>query len=162
MWWLKEGRFGVRVCLNCIELRHGCVVKQHCFPGGKCTSFRNASMPRCYCAKPVFIKNRCRFRSFLEVRSSLEMALAGNRQWNGSINRFWNAFGSHFAPHLGPIGLHLGFTWASLGPILATPGRHWAPFALNFDPIGAMPASRTPHSAPFELHLGPAAHLSFV
>ena len=94
--------------------------KKHCFPGGKCTSFRNASMPRCYCAKPVFIKNRCRFRSFLEVQSSLEMALAGNRHWNGSINQFWNAFRSAFAPHLAPIGLHLGFTWASLGPILAT------------------------------------------
>ena len=119
--------------------------EKHCLPGGKCTFLRNASMPRCSYAKPAFIKNRCRFGSFLELQSGLEMALASNRQWNGSINRFWNAFGSHFAPHLGPIGLHLGFGWASLGPILATPGPHWAPLAPNFDPIGAqlrVPQSR--------------------
>ena len=101
-----------------------------------------------------------------KVASKFEMALASNRQWNGSINRFWNAFGSHFAPHLGPIGLHLGFAWASLGPILATPGPHWAPFAPNFDPIGPMSASRTPHSGPFELHLCPRGpfelHLSSI
>ena len=131
-----------------------------------CTFLRIASMPCCSYAKLTFIKNRCRFESFLELQSGLEMALASNRQWNGSINRFWNAFGSHFAPHLGPIWLHLGFGWASLGPILATPGPHWTPFAPNFDPIGPMSASRTPHSGPFELHLCPRGpfelHLSSI
>ena len=53
-------------------------------------------MPRCSYAKPAFIKNRCRFGSFLELQSGLEMALASNRQWNGSTNRFGNAFFSHF------------------------------------------------------------------
>ena len=140
--------------------------EKHCFPWGKCTFLRNASMPRCSCAKPAFIKNRCRFGSLLELQSGLEMALAGNRQWNGSINRFWNAFWSHFAPHLGPIGLHVGFGWASLGPILATPEPHWPPFDPNFDPIGPMSASRTPHSGPFELHSCPRGpfehHLSSI
>ena len=104
--------------------------------------------------------------SFLKLQSGLEMALAGNRQWNGSINRFWNAFWGHFAPHLGPIGLHVGFGWASLGPILATPEPHWPPFDPNFDPIGPMSASRTPHSGPFELHSCPRGpfehHLSSI
>ena len=129
--------------------------EKHCIPWGKCTFLRNAAMPRCSCAKPAFIKNQCRLGSFLKLQSGLEMALAANRQSNGSINRFWNAFWSHFAPHLGPIRLHVGFGWASLGPILATPEPHWPPCDPNFDPIGPMSTSRTPHSDPFELHSRP-------
>ena len=150
-----------RVCLNCIELRHGCVVKNTVFLG-KCTSLRNASLPRCSYAKPAFIKNRCRFGSFLELRCGLEMALASNRQWNGSINRFWNAFGSDFVPHSGPIGLHLGFACTALGPILATPGPHWAPFAPNFDPLGSCQLHEHLTRAHLSSICAPAAHLSFI
>ena len=152
--------------MNCIKLLHGCVVKNTVFSWGKCTFPRKASMPRCSCAKPAFIKNQCRFGSFLKLQNGLEMALAGNRQWDGSINRFWNAFWSHFAPHLGPIRLHVGFGWASLGPILATPEPHWPPFDPNCDPIGPMSASRTPHSGSFALYSCPRGpfehHLSSV
>ena len=136
--------------------------EKHCFPGGIYTFLRNASMPHCSCAKPAFIKNRCRFGSFLELQSGLEMALAGNRQWNGSINRFWNAFGSHLPPPCVP----LGSIWASLG-------HHWAPSWPHLGLIGPhLPQISTP-LGPCQLrehfnraHLSsicaPAAHLSFI
>ena len=59
------------------------------------------------------------------------MALASRRQWNGSINRFWNAFGSHFAPQLGP---------------------HWAPFELHLGLIGPHLGHRDPLWATFPPH----------
>ena len=76
----------------------------------------------------------------------------------------WEPFcpplGSYLAPfelRLGLIGPHLGHTWASLGPICPAFRPHWA---------HAMPASRTPQSGPFELHLCPRGpfelHLSSI
>ena len=67
-------------------------------------------------------------------------------------------FGMLFGAILPPTWVPLGSLWASVGPhwaILATPEPHWPPFDPNFDPIGPMSASRTPHSSPFELHSCP-------
>ena len=44
---------------------------------------------------------------------------------------------------------------ASLGPILATPGLHWAPFAPNFDPILVHVSFTGTSLGPFELHSCP-------
>ena len=59
--------------------------------------------------QPAFIKSRYRFGSLLDLQSGLEMALAGiGNEMDRSI-----AFGMHLKailpPHLGPIGLRLGF-----------------------------------------------------
>ena len=123
-------------------------------------------MPRCPCPKPAFIKNRCRFGNFAELQSGLEMALASNRQWKGSINRFWNAFGSHFAP---PTWVPLDSNWASNRPHGAPfwshlKWPHWVPFAPNLEPLGpcqlhgliSRPGTFELHSCmrgPFEDHL---------
>ena len=47
LWWLKEDRFFVRVCLNCIKLRHGCVVNNTVFLG---ENAHFSEMPRCLVA----------------------------------------------------------------------------------------------------------------
>ena len=44
---------------------------------------------------------------------------------------------------------------ASRGPILATPGLHWAPFAPNFDPILVHASFTGTSLGPFELHSCP-------
>ena len=119
-------------------------------------------MPRCSCAELAFIKDRYRFGSFFELQSGLEMALAGNWQWNGSINRFWNALGSNFAPHLGPIGLHLGSGWASLGPILATPEPHWPHLTQILTPLGPCQLHGHLTRAHLSSIRAPAAHLSII
>ena len=55
------------------------------------------------------------------------MALASNRRRNGSINQFWNAFGTNIAPslvpHCTPFGPHLGII-GPVGPMYALCGLH--------------------------------------
>ena len=135
---------------------------KHCFPWGNAHFSGNASMPRCSCAKPAFIKNQCRFGSFLKLQSGLEMALACNGNGMGrSID-----FGMLFGAILPPTWVPLGSMWASVGP-------HWAPSWPHLSLIGPHLTQILTPLGPCQLHghltrahlssiRAPAAHLSII
>ena len=138
MWWPKEDRFLVRVCLNCIELRHGCVVKNIVFLG---ENAHFSEMPRCLVA-PMLSLLSSRIDADLEAFWSSKVASKWHLQAIGNGMDRSIDFGMHLGAILPPTWVPLGSIWASVGP-------HWAPSWPHLGLIG--PRISTP-LGPCQLH----------
>ena len=130
MWWLKEDRFGVWVCLNCIELRHGCVVENIVFVG---ENTHLSERPRCLAATVLSLFSSSTFAD-LEAFCRSKVVSKWHLQAIGiGMDRSID-FGMHSAVLLPP-------TWAPLGSIWASLGRHWAPSWPPRPPVGNFSSS---------------------